>query len=129
MTITDVISNLKTILSFNNIKSSSVPPPLVLAAADRSGLSATKSTQNILKKKQELGLPVGTLDDGTTNLDDIMIGYIIQEIFRALQEDAKIQIAVEQFGSVTSSGVAGPGIPVTTEGVVTTIQTGGGIIS
>lgn len=129
MDISIVISQLKNLLSFNNIKSTTIPPPLILASSNRSGLSSTKSTQNVLKKKQEIGLPVGTLPDGKPNLDDAMISFIIQEVFRALQEDAKIQIAIEQFGSVTSSGVAGPGIPVSTQGIVTTIQTGGGIIS
>ncbi len=124
-----VVSQLKNLLSFNNVKSNTVPPPLILAASNRSGLSAIQMTQEFLKWKQEVGLPVGTLSDGSANLDDAAIGKLFEIMVKWMQEKAKIDVAVKMYGTVTASGVAGPGLPVTTQGIVTTIQTGSAIIS
>ena len=80
------------------------------------------------KIKQQLNLPVGTLPDGSPNMDDIMIGVIVKEIIDALQTDARVAVAVEaRSGLVQVQGTAGV-IPVVAAGTVSTTQTGWGII-
>jgi hypothetical protein len=127
LTIKSIISNLNKLLKINTTKTQKIPTPLILASSNRSGLSAIVSTQNVLKAKQQLGLPTGTLPNGNDNYDDIMIKIILEEIYRALREDTVISVAIEPGGQLTAAGTAGP-IPCEVEGAITAIQSGNAII-
>lgn len=128
MNIEEILDDLNGLINFKNVKTPVIATPLILASKNRKGLSSIEITQRILKVKQQLGLPVGTLPDGTPNLDDIMIGVIVKEIINALQTDARISVAVQpNSGIVNAQGVAGV-IPVTVVGSVKTAQTAWGII-
>lgn len=126
-TIKNIITELSNLLNINTSKPQSIPPILRLKASKRSGLSATVSTQNVLKKKQELGLPTGTLPNGNPNIDDIMLKMIFEEIYRALREDAVNEVAINIGGQLTAAGSAGP-VPCSVAGKITSIQTGCGTI-
>lgn len=128
MNIEDILSDLNGLVNFKNIKTPIIAPPLILSSKNRKGLSSIEITQRILKIKQQLNLPVGTLPDGSPNLDDIMIGVIVKEIIDAFQTDARVAVAVEaRSGLVQVQGTAGV-IPVVAAGTVSTTQTGWGII-
>lgn len=128
MNIEDILSDLNGLLNFKTIKTPVIATPLILASKNRKGLSSIEITQRILKVKQQLGLPVGTLPDGSPNLDDVMIGVIVKEIVDAFLNDARISVAVEpKSGLIQVQGSAGP-VPVVGTGFVTTTQTAWGVI-
>jgi hypothetical protein len=129
MNIDDVLSNLTKVLSLSNTSSPAVPAPLVLLGSNRKGLSSIEITSRILEKKQQLGLPTGTLTDGSANIDDQLIYAIVDEVIKAIKFDSKIAVSIQPFGTVVAAGVTAVGIPCSTTGVITTIQTGSAIIS
>jgi hypothetical protein len=126
---TSILSGIKKILKIqNNNKSVAVPTPLILIGAPkRSGLSATKIASRIIQRKTEAGLPVGTLPSGAANPDEIMERIRIEEIIRAIQEDAKLTIAIPPGTTLTAAG-ASPAGPVTVVGSTITLTTGYGVI-
>jgi hypothetical protein len=120
-----IINQLDGIMNFNDTPSQSIAPPLRLLSPQRSGMSNTKTLNKVLKRMSDIGIPIGTLEDGSPNLNSQFVQIIIEEIFNAIKYDSKIELAVKPFGSVTVTGVAGPGLPVVGTGVMTTIQEGG----
>jgi hypothetical protein len=129
MDISTMLSNIKNLLSFRSVKSQNVPTPLVLAASTRSGMSETRAYNKMIDHMKKLGIPVGDLPDGSPNPNAVLEYLRIQVIMDELRNEAKIQVAIEPLGNVTSTGTDAVGIPVVTNGVVTTIQTGGAVIS
>jgi hypothetical protein len=92
-------------------KNISVPAILLLCAAmNKPGLSTLKSITNICVALENLGIPTGDNPDGSPNLIVKAVNAIVDEIYRAMKEDANIQGAVPP-GSVISVG-AGPSGPV-----------------
>lgn len=124
-----MLSNIKNLLGFKSVKSQSIPTPLILAASSRTGISETRVYNNMINHMKKLDIPVGNLPDGSPNPNAILIYLLIQEIYNDIRENAKIQVAIEPFGNVTATGTDAIGIPVVTNGVVTSIQTGGAVIS
>jgi len=106
----------------------SVPPPLIMVGgANRPGLSAIKIASAIIQRKSEAGLPVGALPSGGVSPDEIMERIRIEEIIKALQEDAKITIAIPPGTTLTANG-SSPSGPVTVFGSTITIATGYAVI-
>lgn len=92
---------------------------MVCSLAQRPGLSVINSTANIIKSQARFGAPTGDLPDGTPNMMNSLINEIVKEIFRALREDAQIQVGggPGSIISVTTGGNAGG--PVTCVGTNT----------
>ena len=105
----------------------SIPSIAVLGSTQRSGLSPLKTTFAILARKKEIGLPVGEYEDGSMNQNDLLINAIVTEIFKAIQEDAKISIAVQPGQTIQGSG-GNVGGPVSVVGTTITVGSGGGLI-
>jgi hypothetical protein len=125
-TITDALSKILSLK--DTTKTPKIPSPIILNSQNRSGLSALKIANKVLQKKRELGLPTGNYEDGTANYNDIIIKEIIEQILIAIQEDAKITVAIPLGIPVTASGIGGDGVPVVVQGATTNIQSGGAII-
>jgi hypothetical protein len=90
---------------------------MLCALVKRPGLSCMMSTSNILQNVAKQGCPTGPLPDGSPNLMNVAIAETVCEIFRALKEDANIQIAIPP-GSVTVNVTGGnAGGPFTAVGV------------
>jgi len=94
--IDSIISGFDRILSLSSVGSPPpIPTPMILVGVPkRGGLSAIKIATRIISRKSEAGLPVGPLPNGNTNPDEIMERIRIEEIIRALQEDAIISVAI-----------------------------------
>lgn len=123
-----LINNISNILDLKHTsKAPDVPSPLILLSQQRNGLSAIKSANIILNYKQELGLPTGNYDDGTANANDIIILKIFEEVYRALNEDAKITVAVEPGTQLTASG-GNSGGPIQVVGTTISVGKGGAVI-
>lgn len=97
---------------------------LIYSAAQRPGLSLIISYGNVMAELAKRGIPTGDLPDGSPNRMGILAYVILQEVFRALKEDANIQMGFPP-GAVNFSG-AGCGV---IEGTNTNIAKGGAILS
>jgi len=105
-----------------------VPPPLIyIGVPRRTGLSATKIASNIISRKSEAGLPVGTLPSGAVSPDEIMERIRIEEIIKALHEDAVITVTLAPGITLTAAGANGGG-PVSVIGSTIVFAMGYGII-
>lgn len=83
---------------FNNVR-----PPfpqlsrllLVCSMIRRPGLSVIQSVANITKDLNKLGIPTGSMPDGSANLT---IGFAFastNEVYRAMKNDASIQVGIQ----------------------------------
>ena len=124
-----ILGGIKKILRLqNNSSSATLPTPLILIGAPtRSGLSPTKIASRIIQRKSEAGLPIGALPSGAVSPDELMERIRVEEIIKAIQEDAKITVAIPPGTTLTASG-ASPSGPVTVVGSTITITTGYGVI-
>lgn len=105
-----------------------IPTPLILfGTPPRSGLSATKIASRIIARKSEAGLPVGALPSGAISPDEIMERIRIEEIIKALQQEAIITVAIPPGTTLTAAGVS-PAGPVSVFGTTITITKGYGVI-
>ena len=87
-----------------------LPPvnPILLAAGSkkRSGLAAKKITAEIIKKRGEIGAWVGPMPDGTANIEEQLEFIRVEAIINALQQDARIDIAMDP-GAISITGTGG----------------------
>lgn len=106
----------------------SVPTPLILfGAPQRAGLSPTQIASRIISRKSEAGLPVGALPSGGVSPDEIMERIRIEEIIKALQEEAIITVAIPPGTTLTAAG-SSPSGPVSVFGSTITLTRGFGVI-
>jgi len=127
--ISSIIGGFDKILKLSSIGGPpSIPVPLILVGvAKRPGLSATKIASRIISRKSEAGLPVGVLPSGAVSPDEIMERIRIEEIIKALQQDAVITVAVPPGISLTAAGISAAG-PVSVVGSTIYFAKGYGVI-
>ncbi|MFW6219255.1 MAG: hypothetical protein ACOC33_00175 [bacterium] len=124
--INSVIDGLKSLFKIQGTSTPNVPAPLlVVGGQNKQGLSPTKIASNIIKRKAEAGLPVGALPSGEVSSDEVLIRIIVEEVVKAIQQDAKITVAIPPGGTIISNGTS-PSGPVSTIGSTVTIQSGVG---
>lgn len=95
---------------------------------NKKGLSAIDLSKEIIANKHKIGLPSGTLEDGSDNLDNKLIYLICEELIKHIQQRGKISVVVPSGTPVTCNGVSAAGVPVTVQGITTNITTGVAII-
>lgn len=126
--IDSVIGGFNKILNLSIGSPPPIPVPLILVGVpQRSGLSAIKIATRIIARKSEAGLPVGVLPTGNSNPDEIMERIRIEEIIKALQEEAVISVAVPPGITLSAAGIS-PSGPVTVFGSTITFIKGYGVI-
>ena len=124
-----IIAGFNKVLKLDSIGSSpSIPTPLILVGVPtRVGLSPIKIASRIIARKSEAGLPVGALPSGGNSPDEIMERIRIEEIIKALQQEAIISVAIPPGITVTAAGMSPTG-PVSVFGSTITFSKGYGII-
>ena len=127
--IDSILGGFKKILSLGSV---GVTPPIPLTmilvgVPKRNGLSPTKIAANIIARKVEAGLPVGALPSGEVSPDEIMERIRIEEIVKAIQQEAIISVAIPPGTTLTAKGISPTG-PVAVFGSTITITRGYGII-
>lgn len=95
----------------------SIPAIIMLCSlAKRPGLSTIMSVINITQAFKKYGIPTEPNEDGSPNLNVQMAYIIVDEIFRALREDACVQGAGAPGAvNITATG-ANAGGPVVVNG-------------
>jgi len=127
--IESVIGGFTRVLSLSSVGGPpSVPAPLILIGVPlRTGLSPIKIASKIISRKSEAGLPVGALPSGAVNPEEIMWRITIEEIVKAIQEEAIITTVIPPGTTLSAAGVSASG-PVTVFGSTITYTKGYGII-
>lgn len=124
-----ILSAINKLLKIQNSGgATTVPTPLILVGApQRPGLSAIKIASAIIQRKSEAGLPIGNLPSGGVSPDEIMERIRAEEYIKAIQQDAKLTIAIPPGTTLTAAG-SSPSGPVTVFGSTITLTTGYGVI-
>jgi hypothetical protein len=121
----DLISGFDKILKLDSVGSVlPIPSPVIfIGVPKKQGLSPTKIASRIISRKSEAGLPIGNLPSGNTSPDEIMWRIAVEEIVKALQEDAVISVSIPPGLTLTASGIS-PAGPVTVFGATITFGSG-----
>ena len=106
-------------------------PPILLKCVSqtRPGLSAYRTTADIIMKNKLAGIPTGDNPDGSPNLINIYTHNVVKSIFDAIKQDANVQVAVPMESlliQVTGGNAGGPVTAVGTNIIDSAIN---GIIS
>lgn len=106
-----------------------VPAMLItVGAGARPGLSTIQSSGNIVKKMNEMGFDTGAAPDGTQNMGVALAVAVVEEVFRALREDAKVQISIAPGESMIYTSGANAGGPLIGIGSNMNFVAGEGVI-
>ena len=84
---------------------------LLCGLIKRPGLSTLISMAHIAEKLGVLGIPTEQFEDGTPNLMMQYAHVIVDEIYRALREDAKVSVVLAP-GSVVPAPLGGPNVNI-----------------
>ena len=90
---------------------------LVSSLIKRPGLSRMKSVTNIAKNLNKFGIPTDEMPDGTDNYTLIYTAAIIDEVFRAIKEDASVQVGTQPGSIRLTAFGANAGGPVKVDGI------------
>jgi hypothetical protein len=105
---------------FNNVR-----PPfpqlsrllLVCSMIRRPGLSVIQSVANITKDLNKLGIPTGSMPDGSANLTVAFTFANTNEIYRAMKNDASIQVGAQPGSMMVTAYGANAGGPIVVNGM------------
>ena len=126
--ISDIFTLISSALNATRTPPPEIPSLLLLAGAKlRVGLSPIMIASKIISRQSEAGAPVGSLPSGGKNVAELMETIRVEEIIKALQIDARIDVAIDPGIALTASG-ANVGGPVQCVGTTIGIGTGKGII-
>lgn len=102
--------------------------PKILAAKARPGLSSDILSSAIISRFPEAGIPNGPLIGGATNVMENLIKIMCEEIVDAIQNEMRVDIALDPGATVSAAG-GNAGGPVVVVGSTVAPHTGVGIAS
>jgi hypothetical protein len=124
---TEVLAGISKLLDLPLNAAPPIAPPLILTTAGRPGMSANKIAAAIIARQTEAGIIPGTLPSGELNPAEQMEIIRIEEIIKALTQEARITVAVQPGIPITAAG-GNAGGPVASEGATVSFGTGYGVI-
>jgi len=129
MNIASISNTIKSLFDITRQPAPQVPGMLMaIGCSQKPGLSTIISTGNIVKVLNKHDIPTDALPDGTENKTVALVIAIVDEVFRAIKEDANIQVAhMPGAISVLSTG-ANAGGPVVTQGININFSKGQAIV-
>ena len=89
---------------------------LVCSMIRRPGLSTIQSVANITKDLNKLGIPTGSMPDGSPNLTVAFTFANTKEIYRAVRKDASIQLGFLPFSMMVTAAGGNAGGPLVAQG-------------
>lgn len=98
----------------------------ILLAKTRPGLSAELLSSSIISRFSEIGIPTGPLKEGSPNVMEHFTRVLCEEVVDAIQNDMRVDIAVD-IGMIGQGFGANAGGPVVTTNTTTTPHTGVGV--
>ena len=129
MTIASIANTLKGLFNITRQPAPEIPGMLMaIGCTQKPGLSSAVSIGNIVKRLNKHSIPTDPLPDGTENKTVQMCLAIVDEIYRAMREDANVQIAYSPGTiSIFATGANEAG-PVVSQGFNINFSKGVGII-
>lgn len=129
MSITTVVNKITNVMDTGKIGGKQLPPPLLKCVAlKRTGLSAYKTTAKIIENNKKLGIETGPNPDGSQNKINQYTYNVVKEVFKALKEDAMVDVAIPQFSLLVETTGGNAGGPVICTGTNILDSIGNGII-
>ncbi len=123
-------SFIETALSFKDISSESVPAPIRVQSAGRSGISIKKIMYDIVAEHNKYGYVTTDLEDGSPNQMIKSYEILVTKIIDAIRYESKIETAIKPYeASIVINGIDSNGGPVTGTGQIINFQEGGTTIS
>lgn len=98
----------------------------ILAAKARPGLSAELLSSSITSRFEEIGIPTGPLEGGTPNVMEAYTKIVAEAIVDAIQNDMRVDVAVDTGVTVQANGANGGG-PLVAVGASISPHTGTGV--
>jgi len=98
---------------------------LLCSLVKRPGLSCIVSTSKIIQKNASDGIPTENMPDGSPNLMNVFVNNMVCEIYRALKEDANLQVAINPGSMIINATGGNAGGPVNVTG--SNISSGSGV--
>jgi len=125
-----VLDALKNLFKIPNLPGGQVVDPysLAFAGGNKPRLSPEKTAANIIRRKAEAGLPTSPIDGGRNAPDEIMEVIRIEEIYKALTTEARIDVCNRPGAQVQATG-GNAGGPVQVFGTILTVGCGHGQMS
>lgn len=129
MTISDISDALKGLFNITRQPAPEIPGMLMaIGCMQKPGLSTAVSIGNIVKRLNKHSIPTDPLPDGTENKTVQFALAIVDEVYRAIREDANIQIAYAPGSiSILATGANAAG-PVVSQGININFSKGQGVI-
>ncbi len=87
----------------------------ILLGKTRPGLSSDSITASIISRFKEAGIPTGPIGEGSPNAMEILVKIIIEELVDAIQNEMRVDTAVDIGMQVESLG-ASPSGPISSHG-------------
>jgi hypothetical protein len=128
MNIAQISNSIKSLFTLTETPAKKVPGPIMaIGGLQRTGLSATRSSAKIAEVLAKHGIPTEPNEDGSENKTLVEVIAIVEEIFRALQEDANIQVAFKPGDFAILSEGSGEGV-IISNGTNINFPTGTGVL-
>ena len=129
MTISDISNTLKGLFDITRQPAPQIPGMLMaVGCMQKPGLSTAVSIGNIVKRLNKHSIPTDPLPDGSENKTVQIALAIVDEVYRAIREDANIQVAhMPGAISVLTTGANSAG-PVVSQGININFSKGHAIV-
>lgn len=113
---TEIVAQLfSDLISENRTSLPKLSLPTILLAKFRPGLDADILKTAVISRFKEIGIPNGPLANGSPNVMEALVGIICEEIVDSIQNELRIDVAVDPGMNVLSYG-ANSGGPVVSNG-------------
>jgi hypothetical protein len=129
MNISDISNSIKSLFNITRQPAPEIPGMLMaIGCTQKPGLSTVVSTGNIVKALSKHNIPTDAMPDGSENKTVAYTIAVVEEIFRAIREDANIQVAhMPGAISVLTTGANSAG-PVVSQGININFSKGHAIV-
>ena len=129
MNISDISNQIKNLFDVSRQPAPEIPGMLMaVGCMQKPGLSSKVSLGNIVKILDQHEIPTDPLPDGTENKTVQVVLAIVDEIYRAIREDANIQVAHSPGAITIMASGANSGGPVVSQGININFSKGQAII-
>lgn len=109
----DILKSIaNVIVSVPNEPVPPIDPLTILQTVKNPGLSPRKIASEIIARQNEAGAPFGPLPSGADNVAEKMELIRVQEIVKALQQDARITVSIPPGIQILGATTTGPPISV-----------------
>ena len=129
MSIKDICNAINALFSTTRTPAPEIPSVLMtFACPSKPGLSTLTSVSNIVTDLNKHGIPTDPMPDGSENKTVVIVSAIVDEIYRAMREDANIQTSYGPGAITIMAAGANAGGPVISQGINTNFSKGQSII-